>query len=199
MVKKSIKSSQAPKIQKKKIEKLVREFLIAINENPDREGLKDTPKRVSNFFEEFFKKNFNKPEEIVKVTYSTEKYEEIVLIKNLPFYSLCEHHILPFYGKANIAYIPAKNRLPGISKIGRLFDFYAKRLQLQERLTSQVADAIVKTIKPIGVIVTIDAEHLCLTMRGIKKTGSKIVTSAVRGIFLKDHKARAEALSLLAK
>jgi GTP cyclohydrolase I len=186
-------------IDKERIKKAVREILIAIGENPDREGLKDTPKRVSEFYSEVLNGQFSEPEEILTVYYEQEQYDEIVLVRNISFYSLCEHHLLPFYGQAHIAYIPHKKRLLGISKLARLVELYSRRLQLQERITKHVADAIMKIARPLGVIVVIEAEHLCISMRGIKKPGSKIVTSAVRGIFLEDAKTRQEALLLINK
>jgi GTP cyclohydrolase I len=137
------------------------------------------------------------PAEIASVHYETEDHEEIVLVKDISFYSLCEHHLLPFFGKAHIAYIPKKDRIIGVSKLIRLVEVFANRLQLQERLTKQVADTVMSSVKPHGVMVVLEAEHLCMTMRGTKKPGSKMITSAMRGIFLKDARSRAEALSLL--
>ncbi|MBU2614798.1 MAG: GTP cyclohydrolase I FolE [Elusimicrobia bacterium] len=186
-------------IDKPRVAKAVRELLIAIGENPDREGLKDTPKRVSNFYVEALSGQSQKAEEVLSIYYEEEQYDEIVLIKNIPFYSLCEHHLLPFYGKIHIAYIPHKKRLLGISKLARLVEMYSRRLQLQERITKHIADTLVKLAKPLGVLVIAEAEHLCFSMRGVKKPGTTIVTSAVRGTFLKDAKTRAEALSLIKK
>ncbi|MBU0952096.1 MAG: GTP cyclohydrolase I FolE [Elusimicrobia bacterium] len=186
-------------IDKPRVAKAIRELLIAIGENPDREGLKDTPKRVSNFYVEALSGQSQKAEEVLSIYYEEEQYDEIVLIKNIPFYSLCEHHLLPFYGKIHIAYIPHKKRLLGISKLARLVEMYSRRLQLQERITKHIADTLVKLAKPLGVLVIAEAEHLCFSMRGVKKPGTTIVTSAVRGTFLKDAKTRAEALSLIKK
>ncbi|MEW6557784.1 MAG: GTP cyclohydrolase I FolE [Elusimicrobiota bacterium] len=184
-------------MDRKKIEKAVKDILIAVGENPAREGLKKTPERVSKMYEEIlagYKKDANKE---LAIYYSEEKHEEIVLVKDIPFYSICEHHLLPFFGKVHIAYIPKKEKLLGISKIARVVDIFSKRLQLQERITKQLADIIMKKISPYGVMVVVEAEHLCMTMRGVKKPGAKIITSAVRGIFSKDAKTRSEALSLI--
>ena len=186
-------------VDKQRIQKAVREILIAIGENPNREGLKDTPRRVSEFYEEVLSGISQKAEDILTIYYEEEKHDEIVLLRNIPFYSLCEHHLVPFFGKVHIAYIPHKKRLLGISKLARLVDMYSKRLQLQERITKHIADTIMKLAKPLGVLVVIEAEHLCISMRGIKKPGTLVVTSAVRGIFLKDAKTRSEALALINK
>lgn len=185
------------KIDKEKIEKAVKEILLAIGEDPQREGLKDTPRRVARFYEEALSGYFQKPQDVLTVYYETEEYEEVVLEKNIPFYSICEHHLLPFFGKIHIAYIPNKKRLLGISKLARVVDVFSKRLQLQERLTKHIAEAIMEKAKPLGVIVVCEAEHLCLSMRGVKKPGHKIVTSCMRGIFLKDLRARMEVLELI--
>jgi len=185
------------KINKEKIEKAVRDILIAVGENPDREGLKGTPRRVAKFYEEALSGYFIDPKEVLTVYFETEEHEEIVLEKNIPFYSLCEHHLLPFFGKIHIAYIPHKKRLLGISKLARVVEAFSKRLQLQERLTKHIADAIMEKAKPLGVMVVCEAEHLCLSMRGVKKPGHKIVTSCMRGVFLKDLRARMEVLQLI--
>ncbi|MDD5686378.1 MAG: GTP cyclohydrolase I FolE [Elusimicrobia bacterium] len=184
-------------MNKGKIEKAVRDILIAVGENPDREGLLKTPYRVAKMYEEILSGMKKNPEQELEVYYAEEKHEEIVLVKNVSFYSTCEHHLLPFFGNVSIAYIPKKDKLLGISKIARIIDVFSKRLQLQERITKQLADTIMKKVSPHGVIVVIEAEHLCMTMRGVKKPGSKIVTSAIRGVFSKDAKARAEAMSLI--
>ncbi|PIU83628.1 MAG: GTP cyclohydrolase I FolE [Elusimicrobia bacterium CG06_land_8_20_14_3_00_38_11] len=184
-------------MDKKQIEKSVKEILIAIGENPEREGLKKTPERVARMYGEILSGIEKNPEKELEVYYTEEEHEEIVLVKDISFYSVCEHHLLPFFGKVHIGYIPKKDKLLGISKIARLVDVISKRLQLQERITKQLADIIMKKISPYGVMVVIEAEHLCMTMRGVKKPGTKIVTSAIRGIFSKDAKARAEALSLI--
>ena len=184
-------------MNKKQIEKSIKNILIAIGENPEREGLKKTPERVARMYEEIFSGMQKNPEKELEVYYTAEEHEEIVLVKNISFYSVCEHHLLPFFGKVHIGYIPKKDKLLGISKIARLVDVFSKRLQLQERITKQLADIIMKKISPYGVMVVIEAEHLCMTMRGVKKPETKVVTSAIRGIFSKDAKARAEALSLI--
>ncbi|MEN3013552.1 MAG: GTP cyclohydrolase I FolE [Endomicrobiia bacterium] len=185
------------KIDKQKIEKAVKDILTAIGENPDREGLKDTPKRVAKFYEEALSGYWQNPEDVLTIYYETEEHEEVVLEKNIPFYSICEHHLLPFFGKIHIAYIPHKKRLLGISKLARLVEVFSKRLQLQERLTKHIAEAIMQKAKPLGVMVVCEAEHLCLSMRGVKKPGHKVVTSCMRGIFLKDLRARMEVLQLI--
>ncbi len=184
-------------MNKKKIEKAIRILLEAVGEDPDREGLKNTPKRVANFYEEVLAGTKEDPAKILNVYYEKEEHEEIVLVKDIPLYSLCEHHLLPFVGKTHIAYIPRKSRLLGLSKLLRLVEILSRRLQLQERLTKQIADTLMQVVNPLGALVVIEAEHFCLTMRGVKKPGSQIITSAVRGVFLKDAKARAEALSLI--
>jgi GTP cyclohydrolase I len=184
-------------VDKEKIEVAVKMILEAIGEDVSREGLRDTPKRVARFYESFLTGMYTRPEDILQLYFEKEKYEEIVLLKDIPLYSLCEHHLLPFFGKAHIVYIPCKKKLLGISKIARLVDMYSHRLQLQERLTQQIADTIMSFATPLGVLVVVEAEHFCITMRGVKKPGSKVVTSVVRGIFLKDAKARMEALSLI--
>jgi GTP cyclohydrolase I len=186
-------------MDKERIEKAVREILIAIGEDPDREGLVDTPKRIARMYEEIFSGIGQDPSEHLKIFFQEEKYEELVLVKDIPFYSMCEHHLVPFYGKAHVAYLPKNGKLTGLSKLARVVETAAKRPQLQERLTATVADAIVDTLQPYGVRVVIEAEHLCMTMRGVKKPGAKPVTSAVRGVFSTDEKARAEVLSFINK
>ena len=185
------------KIDKERIKKAVREILIAIGENPDREGLKETPERVANMYEEILGGYFQDVKEHIKLF--TASYDEMIIVKDIPFFSLCEHHMLPFFGKVHIAYIPNKNKVTGLSKLARIVDVYAKRLQLQERLTEQIADAIVENLNPKGVLVIVEAEHLCMVMRGVKKKGSKTITSALRGIFKKNYATRMEALSLINK
>lgn len=174
----------------------VRMLLEALGEDPEREGLRDTPRRVADMYAEILSGMEQDPEEELEV-YFTEKHEELVLVKDIPLYSLCEHHLLPFYGLAHVAYIPRQGRITGLSKLARVVDGFARRLQLQERLTSQIADAIMKKLNPYGVLVVIEAEHMCMTMRGIKKPGSKTVTSAVRGLFEREAKTRTEALFLI--
>ena len=185
------------KLNKNKIEVSIKQLLLAAGENPNREGLKNTPKRVAEFYSEILSGNTINPEDVLTVYYSKEDYEELVLEKDISFYSLCEHHLLPFFGKIHIAYIPKKKRLLGISKLARVVEVFSKRLQLQERLTKHIAEIIMKKAQPWGVMVVCEAEHLCLSMRGIKKPGHKIVTSCIRGIFAKDLRARMEVLQLI--
>lgn len=184
-------------MDKLKIERAVRDILEAIGENPDREGLKDTPKRIVKMYEEIFGGLNDDPGRHLEVYFQEEKHEELVLVKDIPFYSMCEHHLVPFFGKAHVGYIPKNGKLTGLSKLARVVDTVAKRPQLQERLTATIADTIVERLNPYGVIVVVEAEHMCMTMRGIKKPGSKTLTSAVRGIFNKDAKARSEAMALI--
>ena len=178
-------------------EAAVRELLFAVGEDPDREGLKRTPTRVARAYSEIFAGLFTDPDTVLETTFD-EDHDELVLVKDIPLYSMCEHHLLPWHGTAAIGYIPGPDgRITGLSKLARLVDLYARRPQVQERLTSQVADALRKGLEPQGVIVVISAEHLCMAMRGIRKPGSLTVTSAVRGIFQSDPRTRAEALSLV--
>jgi len=185
-------------IDKAKIEKAVKMILEAIGEDPTREGLIDTPKRIANMYQEIFAGMDCNPKELLQVSF-TEYHDELVLVKDIPLYSMCEHHLLPFYGKAHVAYIPRGGKIVGISKLARVTEMYAQRPQLQERLTSQIADCINEILKPFGVAVVIEAEHMCMTMRGIRKPGSLTVTSAVRGIFETRSETRAELLSLIMK
>lgn len=184
-------------MDKERIEKAVREILYAIGEDPDREGLLDTPKRMARMYEEIFSGLNEDPKQHLEVYFQDEQYEELVLIKDIPFHSVCEHHLVPFFGKAHVGYIPKGGRLTGLSKLARVVDTVAKRPQLQERLTATVADSIIEKLDPYGVIVVIEAEHMCMTMRGIKKPGAKTLTSAVRGVFATDSKSRAEVLSMI--
>ncbi len=184
-------------MDKLKIENAVKDILEAIGEDVNREGLLDTPKRIANMYEEIFSGMNEDESKHLDVIFNEGSHEELVLVKDIPFYSVCEHHLVPFYGKAHVAYIPRKGKLTGLSKLARVVETVAKRPQLQERLTSSVADALVKKLDPIGVLVVVEAEHMCMTMRGIKKPGSKTITSGVRGIFKTDAKSRAEALSLI--
>ena len=184
-------------MDKEKIKKAVKMILEAIGEDVTREGLKKTPARVAAMYEEIFAGIERNPLEELQLYYEKEEYEEIVLVKNIPLYSICEHHLIPFFGKAHVAYLPAKGRLTGLSKIVRAVDVIARRPQLQERLTKQIADCIMQAVKPQGVLVIIEAEHFCITMRGIKKSGTQTVTSAMRGVFLKDARTRAEAIALI--
>ncbi|HEY3736847.1 MAG TPA: GTP cyclohydrolase I FolE [Jatrophihabitans sp.] len=178
-------------------EAAVRELLFAVGENPDREGLRDTPRRVAKAYEEIFAGLFIDPAEVLETTFD-EGHDELVLVKDIPLYSTCEHHLVTWHGTAAIGYIPGESgRITGLSKLARLVDLYAKRPQVQERLTGQVADAVKRKLEPRGVIVVVQAEHLCMAMRGIRKPGTVTMTSAVRGIFQDDHRTRAEALSLI--
>jgi GTP cyclohydrolase I len=178
-------------------EAAVRELLIAIGEDPDREGLRETPARVARSYEEIYAGLHMDPDEVLKTTFD-EHHDELVLVKDIALYSTCEHHLVPWHGTAAVGYIPgASGRITGLSKLARVVDGYAKRPQVQERLTSQVADAVMRRLEPIGVIVVVQAEHLCMAMRGVRKPGTTTMTSAVRGIFKDDSRTRAEALSLI--
>lgn len=178
-------------------EAAVRELLLAVGEDPDREGLRETPARVARAYRETFDGLFHDPAEVLSKTFN-EDHRELVLVKDIPIYSTCEHHLVPFYGHAHIGYIPGSaGTVTGLSKLARLADGYAKRPQVQERLTSQIADAVFWKLDAHAVIVVIEAEHLCMAMRGIRKPGATTVTSAVRGGFREDARSRAEALSLI--
>ena len=185
-------------MDKPRIEKAVREILLGLGENPDREGLKETPKRVAKMYEEVFSGLEIDPKDAVTI-FETEGHEEMVILRDIPFYSMCEHHLLPFYGKAHVAYAPRKDRLCGLSKLARIVETISRRPQLQERITTQVADTIMKALKPYGALVIVEAEHLCMTMRGVKKPGARMTTSAVRGVFAKNVATRMEALQLIGK
>jgi GTP cyclohydrolase I len=178
-------------------EAAIRELLIAVGEDPDREGLRRTPERVARAYAEVFAGLSVDPDEVLQTTFD-ENHDELVLVKDIPLYSVCEHHLTPFHGTAAVGYVPGDDgRITGLSKLARVVDLYAKRPQVQERLTSQVADAVMKRLGPRGVIVVVQAEHLCMAMRGVRKPGSLTMTSAVRGIFKSDPRTRAEALSLI--
>jgi GTP cyclohydrolase I len=183
-------------IDKEKIKKAVREILEAIGEDPDREGLLETPDRVARMYEEIFSGLHTDVKDVIKI-FQEDEHQEIILVKDIPLYSMCEHHLLPFIGVAHVAYLPRKGRILGLSKVARIVDVLSKRPQLQERLTSEIADTIMEAVNPLGVAVVIEAEHLCMTMRGVKKPGSKTVTFALRGIFRTDPKARAEVMALI--
>jgi GTP cyclohydrolase I len=183
-------------MEKKKIEEAIRTIIKEIDPDPDRPDLTRTPERVAKMYEEIFAGGFTDVEEVLQVLLS-EQHDEIVLVKDIPVYSMCEHHMLPFYGKAHVAYIPRDNRITGLSKLARIVDVLARRLQVQERLTASIANIVMKKLKPYGVIVVMEAEHLCMIMRGVKKPGSYTITSAVRGVFKENEKTRAEALSLI--
>ncbi|CAN5818925.1 GTP cyclohydrolase I FolE [soil metagenome] len=178
------------------IEEAVRRILVAIGEDPEREGLVETPTRVARMYTELFEGVHRDPGDEVDAFFGEEHYQEIVMVKDIAFNSLCEHHLLPFIGKAPVAYIP-DGQVTGLSKLARLVEGFARRPQMQERLTAQVADALMDRLKPMGVLVVVEAEHLCMTMRGIKKPGAVTVTSAVRGTMATNPATRAEALSLL--
>jgi len=182
-------------IDKKKIEKAVSEILNAIGENPKREGLRDTPKRVASMYEEIFSGVRKDPKKELKI-YKTKNEDEMIIIKDIPFYSVCEHHLLPFFGKAHIVYIPKENKITGFSSLVRVIDVMARRPLLQERLTHEIADFFMENLKPMGVLVVIEAEHLCLSMIGVKKPGTLTVTSAIRGV-MRSAATRAEAFSLI--
>ncbi|WP_375497654.1 GTP cyclohydrolase I FolE [uncultured Jatrophihabitans sp.] len=172
-------------------------MLYAIGEDPDREGLRATPERVARAYAETFGGLHVNPDDVLQTTFD-EHHNELVLVKDIPLYSTCEHHLVPWHGIAAVGYIPGhEGRITGLSKLARVVDLYARRPQVQERLTSQVADALVRRLEPRGVIVVIEAEHLCMAMRGIRKPGAKTMTSAVRGIFQDDPRTRAEALDLI--
>lgn len=183
-------------MDKPRIERAVREILIAIGEDPDREGLRGTPARVARMYEEIFAGVGQDP--LASLTlFETENHEEMVILRDIPFHSVCEHHLMPFSGKAHVAYIPHRERLAGLSKLARVLDTFARRPQLQERITTQVADTLMEALKPMGVLVVVEAEHLCMTMRGVRKPGSRMTTSAVRGVFEEKEATRLEALQLI--
>ena len=181
-----------------RIERAVTEILLAVGEDPARDGLRDTPARVARALSEQFSGLRMQPEQILTTVFDAD-HEEMVLVRDIELYSTCEHHLVPFFGRAHVGYIPnEKGQITGLSKLARLVDLYAKRPQVQERMTSQIADALMAILEPRGVIVIIEAEHLCMSMRGVRKPGAKTVTSAVRGSFLNSESTRAEAMSLLA-
>lgn len=180
-----------------RVEAAVRELLYAIGEDPDRDGLRDTPARVARAYREIFSGLYTEPDAVLNTMFD-EEHDELVIVKGIPLYSTCEHHLVSFHGVAHVGYIPGEDgRVTGLSKIARLVDLYAKRPQVQERLTSQVADALVNRLGPRGVIVVVEAEHLCMAMRGVRKPGATTTTSAVRGQFKTDAASRAEALDLI--
>lgn len=178
-----------------RIKRAVRELLIGLGEDPDREGLRETPRRIADMYAEIFAGMRADPMELLRVGFE-ENHEEMVILRDQPFYSMCEHHLLPFHGVAHVGYIP-KGRVVGISKLARVVDLLAKQPQLQERLTGQIADVLMEGLQPSGVAVVIKAEHLCMTMRGIRKPGSKLVSSATRGVFRDDPSTRAEFMALV--
>jgi GTP cyclohydrolase I len=180
-----------------RIERAVREILLAIGEDPERDGLRDTPARVARACAEQFSGLGQRPESVLTTVFDAG-HDEMVLVRDIEMYATCEHHLIPFFGAAHVGYIPnEKGQLTGLSKLARLVDLYARRPQVQERMTSQIADALMSVLEPRGVIVVIEAEHLCMAMRGVRKPGAKTVTSAVRGSFRDNNGTRAEAMSLL--
>jgi GTP cyclohydrolase I len=183
-------------VDKVRIEKAIKELLYAIGEDPNREGLIETPNRVAKMYEDIFSGLHKNPMDDVKI-FNENHHEEMIVVKDITLYSMCEHHLLPFMGCAHIAYIPKAGRILGLSKLARIVDTISKKPQLQERLCSEVADILVEAVDPIGVAVVIEAEHLCMTMRGVKKPGSKTVTWALRGVMSSDEKVRAEVLAMI--
>jgi GTP cyclohydrolase I len=189
-------STETNEIDQAAIARAVRSILVAIGEDPEREGLKETPERVARFYGEAFRGLHSDPGDEIDAFFGEEHYHEIVMVRDIPFESLCEHHLLPFHGHAHVAYIP-DGRVTGLSKLARLVEGFARRPQMQERLTAQVADALMKRLAPMGVLVVVEAEHLCMSMRGVRKPGAVTVTSAVRGIMETNPSTRAEALALI--
>ncbi len=184
-------------VDRSRIEAAVRELIEAIGEDPERDGLLHTPQRIANMYEELFGDAGESPDRFLTVTFAAE-HDEMVMVRDIPFASFCEHHLVPFLGKAHVAYIPSTSgHITGLSKLARVVDGYARRLQVQERMTSQIADAIERVLDPRGVLVVIEAEHLCMSMRGIRKPGTLTVTSAVRGLFRHDPATRAEAMAFV--
>ena len=179
-----------------KIEEAVLTILKAAGEDPQREGLVRTPQRVARMYEELLSGTSKDPKDEISVIHS-EQYDEIIAVRDIPFYSICEHHLLPFHGKAHVAYLPQGGRITGLSKVLRVIDILSKRLQLQERLTRQIAETLMEALQPRGVMIIVEAEHLCMSMRGVKKPGAMTVTSAVEGIFRANEATREEALRLL--
>jgi GTP cyclohydrolase I len=188
-------SKNKAKVDIERIEKAVKEILLAVGEDVEREGLKGTPTRVANMYAELLAGMHEDPKQHLRSVF-TEDYDEIVLLRDIPFYSICEHHLMPFIGSAHVAYLPSGGIL-GVSKLARIVDCFARRLQTQERLTGQIADFIMNNLKPRGAAVVLEASHSCMTIRGIKKAGSVMVTSAIRGIFKRDPKSRSEIISLM--
>ena len=190
-------TAQTRVFDQERAEAAIRELLYAVGEDPERQGLRDTPARVARSYREIFAGLYTDPDAVLNTMFD-EEHDELVLVKSIPLYSTCEHHLVAFHGVAHVGYIPGRDgRVTGLSKIARLADLYAKRPQVQERLTSQIADALVKKLDPRGVIVVIEAELLCMAMRGVRKPGSTTTTSAVRGLFKTSAASRAEALELI--
>ena len=191
-----MKAKREEAMDKKRIEKAVKEILLAVGEDVTRNDIKDTPRRVAEMYEEILGGIKVNPEKELEVVFEKE-HDEIVLLKGIPLYSICKHHLLPFIGRAHVAYIPSNNKVTGLSKIARVVDTLSKRLQVQERLTTDIAEIIMRKLQPKGVLVIIEAEHLCMSMRGVKKPGVLTITSAVRGVFRQNEKTRAEAMALI--
>ena len=183
-------------MDRKRIENAIKEIILAIGEDPDRPGLKNTPQRVSEMYEEIFSGSYKEAADLLSETHELE-HDEMVILKDIPFYSMCEHHMVPFFGMCHLAYVPQNDRVVGISKMVRIVDTLSKKLQVQEHLTTEIADVIMKHLNPKGTAVVIKARHLCMEMRGVKKSGSEIITSVVRGIFRTDIKTREEFLRLV--
>ncbi len=190
-------SKNKEKVDTERIKKAVKEILLAVGEDVEREGLKGTPQRVARMYAELLSGMREDPKEHVRRVF-TEKHDEIVLLRDIPFYSICEHHLLPIIGSAHVAYLPSGAVL-GVSKLARVVDCFSRRLQVQERLTNQIADFIMASLKPRGVAVVLEAAHSCMTIRGARKPGSVMVTSSLRGIFKKDPRSRSEIMSLIHK
>ncbi|MDH2425858.1 GTP cyclohydrolase I FolE [Sphaerisporangium sp. TRM90804] len=189
--------SKPLKVDSARIEKAVREILLAIGEDPDRDGLVDTPARVARAYAEQFAGLGQAPQDVLTTVFDAD-HDEMVLVTDIEVFSTCEHHLVPFHGVAHVGYVPnEKGQITGLSKLARLVDVYARRPQVQERMTSQIADALMGVLAPRGVIVVIEAEHLCMTMRGVRKPGAKTITSAVRGSFRDSDRTRAEAMALI--
>lgn len=190
-------TTKTPVFDQPRAEAAIRELLLAVGEDPDRDGLRDTPARVARAYKEVFAGLYTDPDAVLDTTFD-EQHDELVLVRQIPLYSTCEHHLVSFHGFAHVGYIPGDDgRVTGLSKIARLVDLYAKRPQVQERLTAQIADALMRKLNPRGAIVVVEAEHLCMAMRGVRKPGVLTTTSAVRGQFKTDNASRAEALELI--
>lgn len=192
----AVEKQDHPGVDREKIKTAVRMILEAVGENPDREGLLDTPKRVANLYAEVFAGLHLDPADRLSAIFS-EDHDEMVIVRDIPFHSMCEHHLVPFVGRAHVVYIPNQGRVVGLSKLARVVEDFSRRPQLQERLTSQVADLLMAKVKPQGVMVVVEAEHMCMTMRGVRKPGSSTVTSAVRGVLETNVATRAEAMALI--
>jgi GTP cyclohydrolase I len=190
------RAAEIPPYDVARAEAAVREFLLAVGEDPEREGLRETPARVARAYREIFAGLRQEPEEVLTTTFDIG-HEEMVLVKDIEVYSTCEHHLVPFHGVAHVGYIPnVDGRITGLSKLARLVEVYARRPQVQERMTTQIADSLVEILEPRGVLVVVQCEHLCMSMRGVRKPGSRTITSAVRGV-MRDGATRAEAMSLI--